>query len=186
LPPSSPRSRTPECARSDRRAGALPWPPRCESQDELRTAARPVRHLPPFTGRRDPSRLHVPPVRAIDDRSAVPTLPEPAGGSMHRIRAGRRPRVQWSRFLRQRGVRALVGRDPGLSVPDPPCDARSRRLRLENGTIRPEPSTSPELRAPGDRRPDLAEIPPVDRYARSRCLRGPFSGPIHLRVKLLP
>jgi len=48
-----------------------------------------VRDVPAFADRPDPPRVHVPPLRALGDRSALPALPEPAGRAVRGIRTRR-------------------------------------------------------------------------------------------------
>ena len=93
--------------------------------------------MPPFARRRDPSRLDVPPLRALHDRSALPPLPEPSRRAVRRVRTRRSARVQQSRFLGRRGAGAPHELQRGVSLSDRPYRARDRRHRRENGTPRP-------------------------------------------------
>ena len=108
------------------------------SLDDDDASGRPVRDVPSFTDRRDPPRIHVPPVRAVDDRSALPALPEPAGGAVPWLPATGSGRVQESRFLRLQARRALLGLETGVGVPVQKADVAATGLQPENGTFRPD------------------------------------------------
>ena len=64
-----------------------------ETNGRDRTAARPVRDVSALADDPDGSWLHVPPVRALRDRSAISAVPEPAGAALSRIRAWSAPRL---------------------------------------------------------------------------------------------
>ena len=100
-----------------------------------------MRDVPPLAGRGDAPRFHVPPVRAVRDRSPVSALPGTAGRAVRRVRVHRR---RWGR-------RADAAEVAPVDRHDTPRRFRGpiSRLMRPRAKLLPRIGASPAITFPG-------------------------------------